>query len=513
MEWKNYSELTQDNNDMGNKYLLNLDENIDLNDSYNAQDDCPQDEKGFIYKNFLDQDGNDKMNYYYLLNNLDNSNNEYQYFNQKYDLIKPYINLPNQKNNNLDIPFLNEDEEKKINKLSSDINNDENKDKNTKNLFKIQSYSSTSKGDSNNQKNKESSNEDNNEYINNYQSMPLKERMKLKKEKAKKLLENKTQRMSIQEESKENNIDKNSITNNSQENISGYSNNNSIYNNSNVLNNYSLNTNIISKMSKKEIKMLRNRLSAQRSRDRKKKELIDLKTITKNLLQENEKLRNEIRERDEKINKLLNLLCPACKEKTKNNNLEIKVEEGNSDSSNNMLEDETQLTPNNIVIGKKKLALLMTGLFTIFCIFGAFMAPNDQNIIRYLKEKTNVENKNSDEKRVNVPFLIEKDYTIRHKKEIEMYQKIQKNNLKNKNLMVPASLFQNNSEQILSNINNSINNNQNNNNINKNKTDDSIKDIIHDNTKKYNNTVEIEVKLDKGKKNDAENKNFKIEDN
>ena len=331
--------------------------------------------------------------------------------------------------------------------------------------------------------------------------------------KAKKLLENKTQRMSIQEEAKENNIDKNSITNNSQENISGYSNNNSIYNNSNVLNNYSLNTNIISKMSKKEIKMLRNRLSAQRSRDRKKKELIDLKTITKNLLQENEKLRNEIRERDEKINKLLNLLCPACKEKTKNNNLEIKVEEGNSDSSNNMLEDETQLTPSNIVIGKKKLALLMTGLFTIFCIFGAFMAPNDQNIIRYLKEKTNVENKNSDEKRVNVPFLIEKDYTIRHKKEIEMYQKIQKNNLKNKNLMVPASLFQNNSEQILSNINNSINNNQNNNNINKNKTDDSIKDIIHDNTKKYNNTVEIEVKLDKGKKNDAENKNFKIEDN
>ena len=62
------------------------------------------------------------------------------------------------------------------------------------------------------------------------------------------------------------------------------------------------------------------------------------------------------------------------------------------------------------------------------------------------------------EKRVNVPFLIEKDYSIRHKKEIEMYQKIKKNNLKNKNMMVPASLFTNNSEQIISNINQKLNN-------------------------------------------------------
>ena len=118
--------------------------------------------------------------------------------------------------------------------------------------------------------------------------------MSIKKQKTKKLLENKTQRISTQEESKENNVDKNTISNNTQENLSSSSNNNSINN----ININSLNPSVIAKMNKKEIKMLRNRLSAQRSRDRKKKELIDLKTITRNLFEENEKLRNEIKERD-----------------------------------------------------------------------------------------------------------------------------------------------------------------------------------------------------------------------
>ena len=339
--------------------------------------------------------------------------------------------------------------------------------------------------------------------------------MKIKKEKAKKLLENKTQRKNIQEESKENNIEKNSISNNSQENISGYisNNNTSMINNST---NNILNPDLISKMSKKEIKMLRNRLSAQRSRDRKKQELIDLKTITKNLLEENEKLRNEIKERDNKINELLNLLCSKCKEKIKNNNLEIKVE-SNFESINNIIDEETQLTPTNIMHGKKKLALLMTGLFTIFCIFGTFMGSN-QNIIRQLKEKTSLDNKNNDlnnEKRVNIPFIIEKDYTIRHKKEIEMYEKKKRFNLKNKNLMVPASLFQNNSEQIISNINNSLNNNLQNtnnnagekmNNINNNKTNDNYKEIIHDKNI-FNNNIGNSTELNKMDGNIFENPN------
>ena len=172
--------------------------------------------------------------------------------------------------------------EENLNKFESDTKYNENKDLNKKNLFKIQSFSSTSKGDSNHNilKTKESVSEDNNEYMNLYQNISLKERMKIKKEKTKKLLENKTQRKEVQEESKENNIEKNSISNNSQENISAYN----INNNSGILNNSQnniLNPELISKMSKKEINMLRNRLSAQRSRDRKKQEWIDLKTMKK----------------------------------------------------------------------------------------------------------------------------------------------------------------------------------------------------------------------------------------
>ena len=154
----------------------------------------------------------------------------------------------------------------------------------------------------------------------------------------------------------------------------------------------------------------------------------------------------------------------------------------------------------------------MAGLFTIFCIFGSFMTSNEKNMLRQLKDNNNTKNKTDDfnsEKRVNVPFIIEKDYTIRHKKEIEMKQKIQRNNLKNKNLMVPASLFKNNSEQIISNINNSFNKNPNNKNNNKlNNITDS------QSIKNTNNNQNNENKSNIGeKRNDIEKENLKVEDN
>ena len=531
MEWKNYNEISPDGRILVNKNYINLDENLDLNYPYvnpeNDQEYQQLTENDFKANN---QDVNDKMNYYFLINNMDS--NEYN-FNAKYDMFRPSITFSNQKNN-IELPFMNEEEEeeeKKVNKLSSESSNNENKDQNKKNLFKIQSFPYSSKKDNEQNliKNKESLSEENDEKNNNnFQIMSIKERMKIKKQKTKKLLENKTQRTSIHEECKENNYEKNNSVslNNSQENILGLiSNNNSssysINNNSNLnsTNMNNINQSVLSKMSKKEIKMLRNRLSAQRSRDRKKKELIDLKSITKSLLEENEKLRNEIKERDDKINKLLNLLCPNCHEKIRMNNFDIK-EEKNIDSINSIADDETQLTPSNIIAGKKKLALLMTGLFTIFCIFGVFISPpNEQNILRNLKEKNNSENKineYNDEKRVNVPFIIEKDYTIRHKKEIEMYQKIQKNNLKNKNLMVPASLFKNNSEQIISNINNSFNNITQNNNITDNDKNNNNKNKISENIKenigKNNNNINIGFKQNNSKRKDIIKEKV-IEDN
>ena len=408
-------------------------------------------------------------------NNLDskypynNYNNKIDYYSIINDKSNSPSDLDDEEDNYFLFPF-KEEEAKKLNKLSSNLIDNKNKEiNNKKNLFKIQTFSSTSKDDS---KNKEFSlsddinnsnvvsNSNNNNSTNFFQNIPLKERMKIKKEKTKKLLENKTLRSKTDEESKENNSDKNILMMN---------NNKSQESNINI-NNYNFNINnidksILSKLSKKEIKMWRNRLSAQRSRDRKKKELLDLKSITKSLLQENEKLRQGIKERDNKINQLMNLLCPECKNRLNGkNDFNISINTNMDSLTNNELnlQDKSQLTPSSIIGGKKKLALLMTGLFTIFCVFGTLINPSENNLLRTLKEKGG--NKNStklnfdNEKRVNVPFLIEKDYTIRHQKEIEMYQKIKKNNLKNKNMMVPASLFTNNSEQIFSSINNKANN-------------------------------------------------------
>ena len=433
MEWKNYLELDP-NRDLYNKYLLNMNNN-NLDSKY-------------PYNNY-----NNKIDYYSIINDKSNS---------------PF-DLDDEEDNYFLFPF-KEEEAKKLNKLSSNLIDNKNKEiNNKKNLFKIQTFSSTSKDDS---KNKEFSlsddinnsnvvsNSNNNSSTNFFQNIPLKERMKIKKEKTKKLLENKTLRSKTDEESKENNMDKNDMIMNNNKNLESNIN----------INNYNFNINnidksILSQLSKKEIKMWRNRLSAQRSRDRKKKELLDLKSITKSLLQENEKLRQGIKERDNKINQLMNLLCPECKNRLNGkNDFNISINTNMDSLTNNELnlQDKSQLTPSSIIGGKKKLALLMTGLFTIFCVFGTLINPSENNLLRTLKEKGG--NKNStklnfdNEKRVNVPFLIEKDYTIRHQKEIEMYQKIKKNNLKNKNMMVPASLFTNNSEQIFSSINNKANN-------------------------------------------------------
>ena len=470
MEWNNYLELDH-NQELYNQYLLNMNENLGVNYSYN------NDNNNFnFFKKYLPN---------YKTENFPeeniNNNNKIDYYN--------IINNP--------IPDLyNIDENSDLSPINNEESEDKKKDKenNKKILFKTQTFSSITKEESS--KNKElSMSDDINNNSNNSNSgfnlipLPLNERMKLKKEKTKKLLENKKKRSNIEKESK------------SKENID-----NKEGNGINNLDKISL-----SKLSKKELKMLRNRLSAQRSRDRKKKELIDLKIITKNLLQENQKLRNGIKERDDKINQLMNLLCPECKNKLNGKNqFEISIKE-NKDTLNN--NDKMQLTPSSIIGGKKKLALLMTGLFTIFCVFGTLINPGENNLLRTLKEKGGNKNNtklNYDgEKRVNVPFLIEKDYTIRHQKEIEMYQKIKKNNLKNKNMMVPASLFTNNSEQIISNINQKVNNNTVNNSTEEKKEENEKKEIKEDNKflskgrikiieKQYSNNDEVknEIKME-----------------
>ena len=467
MEWNNYLELDH-NQELYNQYLLNMNENLGVNYSYNNDNNNFNFFKKYLpnYKteNFSEENSNNNKNDYYNIIN-----------NQVPDLY-------------------NIDENSDLSPINNEESEDKKKDKenNKKKLFKTQTFSSITKEESSKNKELSMSDDINNNSNNsgfNLIPLPLNERMKLKKEKTKKLLENKKKRSTLEEESK------------SKENID-----NKEGNGINNLDKISL-----SKLSKKELKMLRNRLSAQRSRDRKKKELIDLKIITKNLLQENQKLRNGIKERDDKINQLMNLLCPECKNKLNGKNqFEISIKENNDTLNNN---DKMQLTPSSIIGGKKKLALLMTGLFTIFCVFGTLINPGENNLFRTLKEKGGNKNNtklNYDgEKRVNVPFLIEKDYTIRHQKEIEMYQKIKKNNLKNKNMMVPASLFTNNSEQIISNINQKVNNNTVNNSTEEKKEENEKKEIKEDNKflskgrikiieKQYSNNDEVknEIKME-----------------
>jgi len=423
MEWNNYLEL-EHNPDLYNKYLLNLNENLDSNYSYNNNNNNFN-----YYKKYIPN--------YKMEDFQENNNNNIDYFNIINNIQNPISELYNLDENSYLSPInYEESEEKKMNKLSESFNN-ENKENNKKKLFKTQTFSSVTKEESSKNKELSMSDDINNNSNSGINLLSLNERMKIKKEKTKKLLENKKKREE-EEESKKNNSKENNIIN-------------------------SLDKVALSKLSKKEIKMWRNRLSAQRSRDRRKKELLDLKIITKNLLQENQKLRNGIKERDNKINQLMKLLCPECKNKLNGNNqFEISIKANNDMLNNN---DKAQLTPSSIISGKKKLALLMTGLFTIFCVFGTLINHSENNLIRTLKEKG--ANKNNTkinfegEKRINVPFLIEKDYTMRHQKEIDMYQKIRKNNLKNKNMMVPASLFTNNSEQIILSINQKINNNSN----------------------------------------------------
>jgi len=73
-------------------------------------------------------------------------------------------------------------------------------------------------------------------------------------------------------------------------------------------------------LSKREMKMLRNRISAQKSRDRKKQEMDDLKLITQELFNQNIKLKKQLEEKENKISEykeMFNSLCENCKTKQK----------------------------------------------------------------------------------------------------------------------------------------------------------------------------------------------------
>ncbi len=250
-----------------------------------------------------------------------------------------------------------------------------------------------------------------------YQNLSLSERMKIKKEKAKKnILEKKTKR---NEENKRN-LDHLTyeipLNEDSEKEKERKNNNNNINNKTNQ--NQKNKT-----QSKKEIKMLRNRLSAQKSRDKKKQEFEHYKKLTQDLIKENKRLQEELEKRDidiYKIKESIKSFCPECKK---------LIFEKNISSLNECC---ININKNH----KRKYTTLITGIIAILCFIGTFIYgnntfQNNDNQIRKLNENINSNqiipydnvNKylnliNETNKQIG-PFRVEKDYTMRKKKFLE----------------------------------------------------------------------------------------------
>ena len=243
-----------------------------------------------------------------------------------------------------------------------------------------------------------------------YHNLSLSERMKIKKEKAKKnILEKKTKR------NEENKINIDNLINEIplNEDFEKERKNNTINNKTNQNQKNTI-------QSKKEIKMLRNRLSAQKSRDKKKKELENYKKLTQDLIKENKRLQEELEKRDidiYKIKESIKSFCPECKK---------LIFEKNISSLNECC---ININKNH----KRKYTTLITGIIAILCFIGTFIYgnnnfQNNENQLRKLNENINSNqiipydnvNKcinliNESNKQIN-PFKIEKDYSMRKKK-------------------------------------------------------------------------------------------------
>lgn len=254
--------------------------------------------------------------------------------------------------------------------------------------------------------------------------LPLSERMKIKKEKTKLLLERKTKRENFEptkgevfekylilkkeDREEELKINTNSINESPNNSLispksrslkSSYSkstgmNSNSQPKNENLATNNSLSgddssnnsnhNNIVnSQLSKKEMKMLRNRISAQRSRDRKKKELDDIKVISQDLLNQNCNLKKELESKEKELINLkekLNKLCQNCQLFFSNN-----VINSNNNCSNNNTQRYTIVDSSRGNFSSGLKYSIMAGLLVIVCLVGVFSFSTNENMIKDFK--------------------------------------------------------------------------------------------------------------------------------
>ncbi|MCQ2817867.1 MAG: hypothetical protein MJ252_11435 [archaeon] len=205
----------------------------------------------------------------------------------------------------------------------------------------------------------------------------LSERMKIKKEKVKKnLLEKKTQRSNFTENSKREESKIEGPIDEEKE------------------------KEIIAQIlkTKKEIKMVRNRISAQRSRDRKKKEFDDLQALAKSLMEENKKLKKENLAKDlliGKYKKVFDILFDN-NENGKEESKEVKdkkeIENLDLDALAKLEKVEGKLTQsqlkNSLIISQKKLSLI-AGIFAFICIIGTLVVSQPKVDLNSNKTGTN----------------------------------------------------------------------------------------------------------------------------
>lgn len=199
----------------------------------------------------------------------------------------------------------------------------------------------------------------------NYNDLTITERMKFKREKTKMLLEKKTKRHNEESSFSRTCLNETKATNFS--NINGSLNVNEI-----LINDLTCNTVQQNTITKKDIKMLRNRISAQRSRDRKKKEMDELKLISQNLINETLNLKQQLDIKDRELMLLKEKLSKICKKCTGIvNEVEINQEK-------NKKYQLVEVSRRNFTTNLKY--SLMTGFLVIVCFLGVFSIFNNSNI-------------------------------------------------------------------------------------------------------------------------------------
>lgn len=150
-------------------------------------------------------------------------------------------------------------------------------------------------------------------------------------------------------------------------------------------------------MTKEEVKMEKNRLSAKRSREKQKKRFEELEEINKELKLENVRLYQEKEKLENKINSLSNYIqnksCKECKTHIQKNIINIINNSFNNDDERHKDTDEYYISTsssNNSISSISKL-MIMVGIICIVSLYGSFLSKtNEKSIKRQLIEQENL---------------------------------------------------------------------------------------------------------------------------